>query len=169
MKWNFPLSVWAVQSNNLSLENWSRFCWNPLNLWPWKIECHMFLGNFWSPGQQNFCVYQNCSFRFRRQKPHLAYVIGRCRCWPQTTRSRQKRSLKTLGGEKWHQEAATGCNRFAFLLSTLAHRWSKQTGKVTLYQHLFCQSNAFFSKEQNPQIRFSQDVLLLGPEKNQSI
>ena len=169
MKWNFPLSVWAVQSNNLSLENWSRFCWNPLNLWPWKIECHMFLGNFWSPGQQNFCVYQNCSFRFWRQKPHLAYVIGRCRCWPQTTRSRQKRSLKTLGGEKWHQEAAAaGCNRFVPPFNTHTDGQNKQA-KSHFINTCFVKAMHFFSKEQNPQIRFSQDVLLLEPEKNQSI
>ena len=45
-----------------------------------------------------------------------------------------------------------------------SHRWSKQTGKVTLYQHLFCQSNAFFKDLSLSRI-FTGCFAPLGPEK----
>ena len=49
-----------------------------------------------------------------------------------------------------------------------SHRWSKQTGKVTLYQHLFCQSNAFFKDLSLSRI-FTGCFAPLGPEKQKSI
>ena len=48
-----------------------------------------------------------------------------------------------------------------------SHRWSKQTGKVTLYQHLFCQSNAFFKDLSLSRI-FTGCFAPLGPEKQKN-